>query len=179
MRPSLLVALLGSVTSLGVQADEPIQADKDDACLTLNNRILGPRSGDRLLPLLAGDPAHGFREACAVLWSTLSPKNQALPVVGCFRGNLLQVANDAACGKSTGPLWVSARWVVTSADLQHHEKLVVVCQQLETNAWAGTRDFSFDCELRKKELQVAPAGASEGARAGDEPPKSAPANPEH
>ena len=179
MRPSPLMTLLGSLAIAAASADEPIHPDQDDVCLMLNNRILGPRSGDRPLPLLSGDPARGFRAACSVPWRTLSPKNQALPVVNCFRGSLLQLANDAACGKDTGPLWVSARWVVTSAELQHHDKQVAVCQQLETNAWAGTRDFSLDCALRKKEVQVAPAGANGGARAGDEPPKPAAANPEH
>lgn len=179
MRPLLLMPLLGSLAIAAARADEPIHRGQDDACLMLNNRVLGPRSGDRPLPLLSGDPARGFRAACTVPWSRLSPKNQALPVVNCFRGNLLQLANDTACGNDTGPLWVSARWVVTSAELQHHDKQVAVCQQLETSAWAGTRDFSFGCELRKKELPVAPASAKGAAPAVDEPPKPAAADPEH
>jgi hypothetical protein len=151
MRRWLLLALASSAAVLAVRADEPPQADKADACLMLNNRILGPRAADRPLPLLSGDSTRGFRPACAVPWSTLSPKNQSLPIVGCFHGSLLQVANDTVCGKGTGPLWVSARWVVTSADLEHREKLLAVCQQLETGAWAGTRDFNLDCKPRKKE----------------------------
>jgi len=150
MRRWLLLALASSAAVLAVRADEPPQADKDDACLMLNNRILGPRAADRPLPLLSGDSTRGFRAACAVPWSTLSPKNQSLPIVGCFHGNLLQVANDTVCGKGTGLLWVSARWVVTSADLEHREELLAVCQQLETGAWAGTRDFNLDCKPRKK-----------------------------
>ncbi len=155
MRRWLLLALASSAAVLAVRADEPPQADKDDACLMLNNRILGPHAPDRPLPLLSRDSTRGFRAACAVPWSTLSPRNQSLPIVGCFHGNLLQVANDTACGTVTGPLWVSARWVVTSADLEHREKLAAVCQQLETGAWAGTRDFKLDCKPRKKELSSA------------------------
>lgn len=168
MRPWLLMTLLGPLAIAVAPADEPVRPDSDDACLMLNNRILGPRSGDRPLPLLSGDPARGFRAACAVPWSALSPKNQALPIVGCFRGNLLQLANNAACGKDTGPLWVSARWVVTSAELQHHDKQVAVCQQLETNAWAGTRDFKLDCQPRKKQ----------GTKTQDERPKPAATKPD-
>jgi hypothetical protein len=155
MKRWLLGALAAGIP-LGVAADEPSAPAKDDACLILNNRVIGPRTADRPLPLLAGDPAHGFRPACSVPWSTLSPKNQALAVVGCFRGSLLQVANDAACGRGTGPLWVSSRWVVTSAEQQQQQpqKQVAVCQQLETHAWAGTRDFPSGCEARKtKDLQ--------------------------
>lgn len=172
MRRWLLVALLGVGTPLRVTADEPSAPAKDDACLMLNNRVLGPRTADRPLPLLAGDAVHGFRPACSVPWSTLSPKNQALAVVGCFRGSLLQIANDAACGRGTGPLWVSSRWVVTSADLQHPQKRVAICQQLETNAWAGTRDFPLDCEARKKDLQPE-SKPKQPAQSGTAPPASA------
>ena len=177
MKQWLLLALLGAATSLGIRADEPTQADKIDACLILDNRILGPRSAERPLPLLAGDPTRGFRPACAVPWSTLSPKNQALPVVGCFRGSLLQVANDAACGRGTGSLWVSTRWVVTSADRQHPQKQVATCQQLETGAYAASRDYTPDCEARKKESQLGsgpqqPASAEPPSREG--PPVQAP-----
>ncbi len=167
MRPRLWMALLGVAAACGVAAEEPPPADKADACLTLNNRILGPRSADRPLPLLKGDAAHGFHPACAASWSTLSPRNQALPVVGCFHGSLLQVENDAACGQGTGALWVSSRWVVTSAELEHPHERVVICQQLETHAWAGTRDFKLDCGPRKK-ATAQPAAA---AQAPATPPK--------
>jgi hypothetical protein len=177
MRRWLLVALAGSAAVLAVRADEPPQADRDDACLMLNNRILGPRAADRPLPLLSGDSTRGFRAACAVPWSTLSPRNQSLPIVGCFHGSLLQVANDTACGNSTGPLWVSARWVVTSADLEHREKLVAVCQQLETGAWAGTRDFHLDCKPRKKELSAAEPEAKDSRPS--TPPPAPSRDPSH
>jgi hypothetical protein len=149
MKPWLLLAWLGAATS--VAADEPAQADKSAACLILDNRILGPRSAGRPLPLYTRDPSGGFHPACTVPWSTLSPKNEALPVVGCFSGSLLQVANDTACGRSTGPLWVSTRWVVTSGDVQHPLKPVATCQQLETGAYAGSRDYKPSCEERQKE----------------------------
>ena len=90
-----------------------------------------------LLPAL---PAKGFHAACAVPWSKLSPANRPLPVTDCYRGGLLQVENDAACGRQTGPLWINSRWVVTSAEIQDTHAHAVVCQQLETGAWAGTRD---------------------------------------
>lgn len=164
MRPRLWIALLGVSVVSGTAADEPLPADKDDACLTLNNRILGPRSAERPLPLLKGDAAHGFHPACAAAWSTLSPGNRALPVVGCFHGSLLQVENDAACGEGTGPLWVSSRWVVTSGELEHPHERIVICQQLETHAWAGTRDFKLECGERGKELPAEPVRADAPAQ---------------
>jgi len=184
MKRSLLAVLMCVATVCTARADEPAQAAApDDACLSLNNRILGPRSGDRPLPLLAGDPARGLHPACAVPWSTLSPANKPLAVVGCFRGSLLQVENDSACGHGTGPLWVNSRWVMTSAEVQQQpQKRVAMCQQLETNAWAGTRDFNLDCQPRKKELaadsvpeQSAPqtpaAPSAPPANTGSTPPK--------
>lgn len=172
-----LPVLLGAAAVCTARADEPVPAAApDDACLSLNNRILGPRSGDRPLPLLAGDPARGLHPACAVPWSTLSPANKPLAVVGCFRGSLLQVENDSACGRGTGPLWVNSRWVTTSAELQQPQKRVAMCQQLETNAWAGTRDFNLDCQPRKKALSAdsAPAESAPKTPAAQSVP---PANP--
>jgi hypothetical protein len=152
MKRWLLVALACVLTSPGVPADEPAASDKPAVCPMLNQRILGPRSDDRPLPLLAGSPAHGFRPACSAPWSTLSPNNQPLRIVDCFRGSLLQVANEAACGRDTGPLWVSTRWVVTSADKQRTQTRAATCQQLETGALAATRDFVPDCVPQKKDL---------------------------
>ena len=173
MRPRLWMALLGVSAFSAVAAEEPPPAAKDDACLTLNNRILGPRSADRPLPLLRGDAGHGFHTACPASWSTLSPGNRPLPVIGCFQGSLLQVENDGACGPGTGPLWVDSRWVVTSAELAHPRARLVLCQQLETHAWAGTRDFKLDCEPRKKE----PAGESAASVAPARPAAAAPQPP--
>jgi hypothetical protein len=160
--------------------DEPAPAPASDACLVLNNRILGPRAPDRLLPLLSGDPTRGFHAACAVPWSTLSPANRPLPVTDCYRGSLLQVANDAACGRQTGPLWISSRWVVTSAELRDTHAHTVVCQQLETGAWAGTRDVQLNCVPEKPEkkeltLEPAPEPAAPPAPAAPAPAAQAPA----
>ena len=181
LQPALL-ALFALPMAPAAWADEPAAAaGRPDACLALNNRILGPRAPDRLLPLLSGDPAKGFHSACAVPWSRLSPANRPLPVTDCYRGSLLQVANDAACGRETGPLWISSRWVVTSADLQDTRAHAAVCQQLDTGAWAGTRDLKLDCVPAKKELSLesappAPAAPKPtGPAAGPAPPAPAPA----
>jgi hypothetical protein len=173
MKRSLLPYLLSAACAWAAWADEPAPAaDKDDACLSIDNRILGPRSGDRPLPLLSGDPAHGFHPACAVAWKALSPANQPLPVVGCFHGSLLQIANTGACGQGTGPLWVSTRWVTTSAELAQPQKRLAMCQQLETNAWAGTRDFKVECEAHKRELNTEAAPTASPPRAPSAPPAS-------
>jgi hypothetical protein len=175
----LLLTLVASSLVPGARADEPAPVASSDSCLVINNRILGPRAPDRLLPLLSGDPAKGLHAACAVPWSKLSPANRPLPVTGCYRGSLLQVANDAACGTQTGPVWINSRWVVTSAELQDSRAHAVICQQLDTGAWAGTRDLQLDCvpgKQEKKELNlpsVPPAPAATPATApAAEAPKS-------
>jgi hypothetical protein len=173
----LLPALLAVALLPGARADEPAPAASPDSCLVINNRILGPRAPDRLLPLLSGDPAKGLHAACAVPWSKLSPGNRPLPVTDCYRGSLLQVANDAACGRQTGPLWINSRWVVTSAELQDTRAHAVICQQLDTGAWAGTRDVQLDCvpgKPEKKELNLpsappAPKAAPAAAPAAEAP----------
>lgn len=169
----LLLALLLAVTP-AAWSDEPAQAPKSDACLALNNRILGPRAPDRPLPLLSGNPATGLHAACAVPWSKLSPTNRPLPVTDCYRGSLLQVENDAACGRQTGRLWINTRWVVTSAELQDTHAHAAVCQQLETGAWAGTRDLQLDCVPQKKELRLESAPP---AAANPTQPATSPAAP--
>jgi hypothetical protein len=162
--------LLLAAAPLG-QAAEPTAAAPDDACLMLNNRILGPRAESRPLPLLRGDAGHGFVPACSATWSVISPKNEPLPVEGCFKGSLLQIPNDSACGAGTGKLWVGTRWVVTTADLaQSNKERVAVCQQLETGAWAGTRAFSFECKPRSRELAT-------GAKPDAKPPQPAATTP--
>jgi hypothetical protein len=182
----LRLALLTVAMLPGARADEPARGATSDACLVPNNRILGPRAPDRLLPLLSGDPTNGFHAACAVPWSKLSPANHPLPVTDCYRGSLLQVANDAACGRQTGPLWINTRWVVTSAELQGTHAHAVVCQQLDTGAWAGTRDLQLDCVPQKKELRLEPAPpaqapstpATSAAPAATTPPPATPARPD-
>jgi hypothetical protein len=177
----LAVPLLAMALLPGASAEEPAAPPAADACLVLNNRILGPRAPDRLLPLLSGDPARGFHPACAVPWSKLSPTNQALPITECYRGSLLQVANDAACGRQTGALWVNARWVVTSGELQDRQAHAALCQQLETGAWAGTRDLKLDCVPQKKEMSVesapAPQAAAKPAPTAAPPAATSPAPP--
>jgi hypothetical protein len=114
------------------------------ACSAANLRIVGPRTKDRPLPLMSGDGAHGFKPACRVPWAVLSPHHEPLSVEACYRDSLLQIANDTACGGSKAKLWVSARWVITSAG-PASENAKVVCQQLETGAYAGTRALKPSC----------------------------------
>ena len=150
--PALALALLLAVPPT-VAAQESASTP-GGLCLVPNNRVLGPRAESRPLPLLRGDPEHGFVPACSAPWSAISPNNQPLPVEGCFKGSLLRLPNDSACGPGTGKLWVGARWVVTTADLAKTQERVAVCQQLETGAWAGTRAFSIECKPRSRELSV-------------------------
>ena len=164
MRPYLALALLCAQAQA---ADPPPPAaSPPQACQMPNNRVLGPRSGDRPLPLMSGDPQHGFHSACAASWSTLSPKNEALPVAECFQGSLLRLDHVSACGLPDGPLWISSRWVITSAELSHTTTKAATCQQLETGSWAGTRDLNLECIPEKKPgpgvnpAQPAPAPAA-------------------
>ena len=151
------------------RADTPATPGPDQ-CLIFNNRVLGPRTQDRPLPLLRGDAEHGFSAACSVPWRVLNPGNEPLPVQGCFRASLLQLANDHACGPGTGRLWISSRWVVTSAELSQAKDQSVVCQQLETGAWAGTRAFSFECKPRAREFVATPSTGTTPAGAAQAPP---------
>jgi hypothetical protein len=159
MKPWLLSALLCVVSAPGVRADQPPAPQTDTACVTADNLILGPRTQDRPLPLLSGDPARGFHPACTVPWSTLSPKGQPLTIVGCFRDSLVQFANDAACGRGTGQLWVSSRWVLTSKELTQTPKRVAACEHLETGALAATRDFDLGCDPHSKDTKSAASAA--------------------
>ncbi len=147
--PSLALLCAAAVGAWAAEPPAP-PASPPQACQMPDNRVLGPRSGDRPLPLLSGDPQHGFHSACAVPWSTLSPKNEALPVAECFQGSLLRLDRVSACGLPAGPLWISSRWVITSAELSHTTTKAATCQQLETGAWAGTRDLNLECIPQKK-----------------------------
>jgi hypothetical protein len=172
----LLLLLAVGLWHLG-WCDEPAASQAPGACVVLNNRILGPRVPERSLPLLSGDPVQGFHAACSVSWSQLSPKNRPLAITDCYRGSLLQIANQSACPSQPGPLWINARWVITSGELQDMHAHAALCQQLETGAWAGTRDLQLDCLPRKKELNLEP-GANVAAKPSPaaEPP-AAPATP--
>jgi hypothetical protein len=179
------VALLTApVTAPIAAAQTASSSPASDPCLKIDNRVLGPRTSDRPLPLLSGDAAHGFHPACTVSWRALSPRNEALPVTDCFRGSLLQIPNDSACGTGTGPLWVSSRWVMTSAELVKPAARAATCQQLDTGSWAGTRAYDFDCVPQKKELKQpsdarpgAVKAAAERAPATPPAPTAAPASP--
>jgi len=162
------VVLLCGAAAGAVQADQPAPAAASAAlaCPVPNYRVLGPRSGDRPLPLLTGDPAHGFHTACAAGWSTLSPRNDSLPVAACFQGGLLRLDNVTACGLPPGPIWVSSRWVITSADLNRPAtaRAAPACERLETGSYAGTRELNLDC-LPQKDAGGKPAPAASPAPA--------------
>jgi hypothetical protein len=175
MSRRMLFTVLAAAAVHATWAEEPVQAPKLKLCAVLNNRILGPRTADRPLPLLQGDPVHGLRAACAVSWSTLSPGNHALEVADCYQDSLLQLRNDAACGRGTGPLWISSRWVVTSAELQQAQVDPAICQKLDTGTWAGTRDFPLTCRPEKKDFEVQPKAASESPATATPAPAAAPA----
>ncbi len=177
MRPWLLLALLGVATLPGTRADEPTQA-ANDVCRVPDNRITGPRSAGRPFPLYTRDPTGRIHLACTVSWSTLSPTNESLSVVGCFSGSLLQVENDSACGPGIGPLWVSTRWVVTSGEVPpppNPPKPVAICQELETGAYAASRDYKPDCKPRKTEPQ--PRSMSQPPAAAETPSRESPPAP--
>lgn len=176
------VALTVAFTALAgpAVASEPQAAD--EPCAILNNRILGPRSDNRRpIPLMRETATHGFAPACSVPWTTLSPKNDAIPVEACFRGSLLQLPNDSACGAGTGKLWVGTRWVVTSADLAQEKQHAAICQKLETGSWAGTRALTFECQPRTRELSGVDVDAEQAVKKADapkaDPPAPAPAAP--
>jgi hypothetical protein len=194
MKPWLTAALAGASILCAVHAGEPAAPSaKFDLCEALNNRILGPRSPDRPLPLLAGDPAKGLRPACTVPWSALSPASQPLDVLSCFQGSLLQIENNSACGGGTGYLWINSRWVRTSAEERHAEerqrtaprqqgaaqqpgadKPLAMCQELETKAVAATRDIPLDCEPRKNAAAADAAPARSSSAPANQSPAATP-----
>src|SRR5579862_5206479 len=146
MKTHLLAALVCvSNTSAGLAAQPTTPAERG-ICSVLNNQILGPNANVSTLPLLKGDPASPKR-ACSVPWAVLSPNNQPLPIVGCYKGQLLRMQNNTACGSDTGYLWVARMWVVTSSDKtqsltsQHR----ATCQALDTTTTAATRDYHPEC----------------------------------
>lgn len=118
-----------------------------DSCAAKHDRIIGPKTGDRPLPLMSGDELHGFRPACNVRWAALSPRGEPVTVTACYRENLLQIDNETACGVGKGRLWVSIRWVVTRAATEAGSGRVA-CQHLDTAAYAGTRGLPPPCVAR-------------------------------
>lgn len=174
--------LLGLAATSGARADEPAAAPSATACPVPHEEITGPRAGERPLPLLSGDPVHGFRTACSVPWSRLSPSQQPLPVLACFRGSLLQLPDVAVCPGVSGPLWVGSRWVKTNeptgpvvrAD-QSHSAAPATCEQLQTGAYAATRDYRYTCQPAQRDLGTKPA-AADSAKAADTPQAPVPAS---
>ena len=82
MKTAVRVSLLCALAPGFLAADEPpAKPLEHDLCQTPDNQVMGPRSDDRPLPLLAGDAEHGFHPACAVSWATLSPMGRPLQVL--------------------------------------------------------------------------------------------------
>jgi hypothetical protein len=152
MRPGLAVGLISLCLSLPVRADEPKAVPVAKSCPKVDERITDSRIGDRPLPLLSGDPTHGFKAACSVSWTRLSPNHAPVPVQECYQGNLLKLGATGLCGPGSDPLWVSSRWVRTNADPLADAKPRAACQQLQTGSYAATRDYTFDCQPVKRDL---------------------------
>jgi hypothetical protein len=113
-------------------------------CASPDIWVVGPRTQSRPLPLLSGDSVHGFKPACTLPWSAINPKNTPLAVAACFRSGLLQIDTDAVCGAGKGKLWISSRWVVTTAKAAPKDN-AAGCQQLQTSAYAATRTLPGPC----------------------------------
>jgi hypothetical protein len=154
MKTRLLATLICASTAYTGAADQPATPTESDICSVLNNQVIGPNVNVSTLPLLKGDPAHP-RRACSVPWTVLSPNNHPLPIVGCYKGRLLQVQNNAACGSDTGFLWVERMWVVTSADKTdvRTSNRLATCQVLDTTTTAATRDYHPECAPQKSAPQ--------------------------
>src|SRR5262249_42914778 len=148
---------------------QPSSPVESAICSVLHNQVIGPNANVSTLPLLKGDPAHP-RRACSVPWTVLIPNNRALPIVGCYKGRLLQVQNNTACGSDTGFLWVERIWVVTSADktqaltLNRH----ATCEVLDTTTPAATREYHPECAPQKSTPQPkSNAAAPSSPRSGE------------
>jgi hypothetical protein len=113
-------------------------------CMVADMWVVGPRTQGRPIPLLRGDSVHGYAPACTLPWTAISPKNAPLAIAACFGGGLLQIDTVAVCGAGKGRLWVSSRWVVTTAKSTPKDK-AAGCQQLQTNAYAATRTLPAPC----------------------------------
>jgi hypothetical protein len=148
---ALLAAALLPAPHFSFAADPPAPAAVPDAaapavsdCAASDTWVVGPKAQGQPLPLLSGDSARGFKPACTLPWSAVSPKNAPLAVAACFRGGLLQIDTDAVCGVGKGKLWISSRWVVTTAKPAPKDK-AAGCQRLETGAYAATRSLPGPC----------------------------------
>jgi hypothetical protein len=154
MKPRLLAALVCAGTTCAGMADQPTAPAQTDICSVPHNQVLGPKVNVSALPLLKGDPAQPKR-ACSVTWSVLSPGSQPLPIIGCYKGRLLRVQNNTACGNGTDFLWVERVWVVTSADrtLARTSNRLANCQMLDTTSTAATREYHPECAPQKSSQQ--------------------------
>ena len=154
MKTHLLAALV--CASYAGSAAQPAAPAEKDICSLPNNQVIGPSANVSTLPLLKGDPAYPKR-ACSVPWTVLSPDNRPLPIVGCYKGQLLRLQNNSACGSDTGFLWVARMWVVTSSDKTQTQARTsnqrATCQGLDTTTSAATRDYPPKCEPQKTALQ--------------------------
>jgi hypothetical protein len=176
MTQRTLAGLVSLTLALAALGDEPkVPAAK--SCPSADEHITASRIGDRPLPLLAGDPVHGFKAACSLPWSRLSPNHAPLPVQECFQGTLLKLSATGLCGPGSDPLWISSRWVKTNAEPLADPKPRTACEQLQTGSYAATRDYSFDCQPVKREVPAAAAPAAP-AKLPDSP-SPAPADPGH
>lgn len=126
-------------------ADPPVPAASvAPECAAPGTWVIGPRTQGRPLPLLSGDSVHGFKPACTLPWSAISPRNAPLAIAACFRGGLLQIDSDVVCGAGKGRLWISSRWVITTAKSAPKDQ-AAGCQQLQTSAYAATRTLPAPC----------------------------------
>jgi hypothetical protein len=139
-----VATVLLSLFPRGLLATDP-PAVTAVGCAVPNNRIVGPRTHGRPLPLLTGDAAEGFRPACLMAWNVIDPTNQPMIITACLSGGLLQIDVAARCGVAKGKLWISSRWVITSAELASPGPKSAACQQMQTDAYAASRAIPAPC----------------------------------
>jgi hypothetical protein len=142
---ALLAADPPAAAATPVPAAPPVAAEPPASdCIAAGIWVVGPRTQGRPIPLLSGDSVHGFKPACTLPWSAINPKNAPLAITACFRGVLLQIDTDAVCGAGKGRLWISSRWVVTTAKPAPKDN-AAGCRQLQTDAYAATRTLPAPC----------------------------------
>jgi hypothetical protein len=165
MNNRLLAALVCASTVYAGSPAQPTAPADSDICSARSNQVIGANVNVSTLPLLKGDPAHPKR-ACSVPWTVLSPNNQPLPIVGCYKGRLLRVQNNTACGSDTGFLWVARMWVLTSADKTQAptSNQRPSCQTLDTTTTAATRAYPPECASQTTTLQPKSKEAPPSAR---------------
>ncbi len=95
---------------------------------------------------MSGDPVRGFKPACTLPWSAISPRNAPLAVTACYRSGLLQIDAGALCGVDKGKLWISSRWVQTTTAPAPQKDKTTDCRELQTEAYAATRGLPAPCE---------------------------------